>query len=168
MYIQQLIIDQLVANLQCFYYFFSLILTNCAWFRTIFLDVDLGFFFFASPESSQLQNQSSLRIFPKFANLVFPLLMHNDTKSIPDSQRDTVINMSLYPWLQTLLSHSVHTFLYWFCAWPYTVHVLSYCRVWLLKCCKNKNSYDIKIYFLPIKIVLYLIKYIFITSPSFS
>ena len=93
--------------------------------------------------------------------------MHNESKSIPDSQGDTVITMSLYPWMQTLLSHSVHMFLYCFCPWPYTVNVLSYCRVWLLKCCKNKNSYDIKIYFLPIKIVLYLIKYIFITHLLF-
>ena len=156
MYIQQLITDQLIANLQCFYYFFSQILTNCAWFRTIFLDLDLGFFFFASPESSQLQNQSSLTIFPQLANLVSPLLMHNDSKSIPDSQRDTVITMSLYPWLQMpwlqmLLSHSVHTFLYCFCPWSYTVNVLSYCRVRLLKCCKNKNSYDMKIIFFQSK-----------------
>ena len=38
----------------------------------------------------------------------------------------------------------------------------------LLKCCKNKNSYDMKIYFHSIKIILYLIKHIFIISPLFS
>ena len=36
---------------------------------------------------------------------------------------------------------------------------------WLLKCCKNENSYDMKIYFHSIKITFYLIKYIFIISP---
>ena len=36
--------------------------------------------------------------------------------------------------------------------------------VWLLKCCRNKNSYDMKIYFHSIKIILYSIKYIFIIS----
>ena len=50
-------------------------------------------------------------------------------------------------------------------------HVLrsipSYVQLWLLKCCKNKNSYDTKIYFHSIKITLYLIKYIFIISPFF-
>ena len=40
--------------------------------------------------------------------------------------------------------------------------------LWLLKCCKNKNSYDVKIYFHSIKIILYLIKHIFIISPLFS
>ena len=34
-------------------------------------------------------------------------------------------------------------------------------RVWLLKCCKNKNSYDVKIYFHSIKITLYLKKIYF-------
>ena len=38
-------------------------------------------------------------------------------------------------------------------------------RAWLLKCCKNKSSYDMKIYFHSIKIILYLIKHIFIISP---
>ena len=37
----------------------------------------------------------------------------------------------------------------------------------MLKCCKNKNSYDMKIYFHSIKTTLYLIKYIFIISPFF-
>ena len=41
-------------------------------------------------------------------------------------------------------------------------------QLWLLKCCKNKNSYDMKIYFHSIKTTLYLIKYIFIISPFFS
>ena len=41
-------------------------------------------------------------------------------------------------------------------------------HLWLLKYCKNKNSYDMKIYFHSIKITLYLIKYIFIVSPFFS
>ena len=41
-------------------------------------------------------------------------------------------------------------------------------QLWLLKCCKNKNSYDMKIYFHSIKITLYLIKYIFITLTFFS
>ena len=36
-----------------------------------------------------------------------------------------------------------------------------------LKCWKNKNLYDMKIYFQSRKIALYLIKYIFIMSPSF-
>ena len=40
-------------------------------------------------------------------------------------------------------------------------------RLWLLKCCKNKNSYDMKIYFHLMKIILYLIKYILIISPFF-
>ena len=40
-------------------------------------------------------------------------------------------------------------------------------RAWLLKCCKNKNSYDMKIYFHSIKIILYLIKHISIISPFF-
>ena len=39
--------------------------------------------------------------------------------------------------------------------------------VWLLKFCKNINSYDMKIYFHSIKITLYLIKYIFIISSFF-
>ena len=43
--------------------------------------------------------------------------------------------------------------------WSYTLNALSYCRVWLMKCCKNKNSY-VKIYFHSIKTALYLIKYI--------
>ena len=34
-----------------------------------------------------------------------------------------------------------------------------------VKCCKNKSSYDMKIYFNSIKIILYLIKHIFIKSP---
>ena len=58
-------------------------------------------------------------------------------------------------------------FLHCFCPWPYTLNVLSYCRVWLMKCCKNKNSY-MKIYFHLIKTALYLIKYIFSISPCFS
>ena len=41
------------------------------------------------------------------------------------------------------------------------------CCLWLLKCCKNNNSYDMKIYFHSIKITLYLIKYIFMISPFF-
>ena len=41
-------------------------------------------------------------------------------------------------------------------------------QLWLLKCCKNKNSYDMKIYFHSIKITLYLIKYIFIILTFFS
>ena len=40
-------------------------------------------------------------------------------------------------------------------------------RLWLLKCCKNKTSYDMKIYVHSIKIILYLIKHIFIISPFF-
>ena len=40
-------------------------------------------------------------------------------------------------------------------------------QLWLLKCCKNKNSYDMKIYFHSIKITLYLIKYIFTTLTFF-
>ena len=40
-------------------------------------------------------------------------------------------------------------------------------RLWLLKCCKNKNSYDMKIYFHSVKTNLYSIKYIFIMSPFF-
>ena len=100
-------------------------------------------------------------------NLVFPFLMHNESKSIPDSQRDAVTFMSLYPWLQTLLSLSVHMFLYCFRPWSYTLNVLSYCRVWLIKCCKSKNS-CMKIYFHSIKTALYLIKYIFSISPCFS
>ena len=47
------------------------------------------------------------------------------------------------------------------------LNFLSYCRIWLMKCCKNKNSY-MKIYFHSIKTALYLIKYIFIISPCFS
>ena len=39
--------------------------------------------------------------------------------------------------------------------------------VCLLKCCKNKNSYDRKIYFHSIKTNLYSIKYILIISPFF-
>ena len=34
----------------------------------------------------------------------------------------------------------------------------------MLKCCKNKNSYDMKIYFHSVKVTLYLIKHIFIIS----
>ena len=41
-------------------------------------------------------------------------------------------------------------------------------RLWLLKCCKDKNLCDMKIYFHSLKITLYLIKYIFIMSPLFS
>ena len=56
-------------------------------------------------------------------------------------------------------------------------------RLWLLKCCKNKNSYDMKIYFHSIKVTLYLLnkiyfhyinfffmisKYIFIQSNQIS
>ena len=41
-------------------------------------------------------------------------------------------------------------------------------NLWLLKCCKNKNSYDNKIYFHSIKITLYLMKHIFIISTFFS
>ena len=100
-------------------------------------------------------------------NLVFPFSMHNESKSIPDSQKDAVTTTSLYPWLQTVLSLSVHMFLYCFRLWPYTLNVLSYCRIWLMKCCKNKNSY-MKIYFHSIKTVLYLIKYFFIISLCFS
>ena len=41
-------------------------------------------------------------------------------------------------------------------------------HLWLLKCCKNKNLYDMKIYFYLIKINLYSIKYIFIISTFFD
>ena len=167
MHIQQLITVQLIASLKCFYYLFSLILTTCFCFTTIFLDIYLGFFLFAAPGSSQLQNWSYLTIFRQLVNLAFPFSMHNESKSIPDSQKDAVTVMSLYPWLQTVLSLSVHMFLYCFRPWSYTLNVLSYCRVWLMKCCKNKNSY-MKIYFHSIKTALYLIKYIFIISPCFS
>ena len=166
MRIWQLITVQLIASLKSFYYLFSLILTTCSCFRTIFLDIYLGFFLFAAPGSSQLQNWSSLIIFPQLVNLVFPLI-HNEGKFIPDSQRNAVTTMSLYPWLQRVLSLSVHMFLYCFRPWPYTLNLLSYCCVWLMKCCKNKNSY-MKIYFHSIKTALYLIKYIFIISPCFS
>ena len=37
----------------------------------------------------------------------------------------------------------------------------------MLKCCKNKNLYDTKIHFHSIKIILYLIKHIFIISVFF-
>ena len=40
-------------------------------------------------------------------------------------------------------------------------------QLWLLKCCKNKNSCDMKIYFLSIKITLHLMKHIFIISTFF-
>ena len=40
-------------------------------------------------------------------------------------------------------------------------------RLWLLKCCKNKNSYGMKNYFHSVKTNLYSIKYIFIMSPFF-
>ena len=75
--------------------------------------------------------------------------------------------MSLYPWLQRILWLSVHMFLYCFRPWPYTLNLLSYCCVWLMKCCKNKNSY-MKKYFHSIKTALYFIKYTFIISPCFS
>ena len=39
--------------------------------------------------------------------------------------------------------------------------------IWLLICCKNKNSYDMKMYFHSIKIILYLIKHIFVISLFF-
>ena len=39
--------------------------------------------------------------------------------------------------------------------------------IWLLKCHRNKNFYYIKIYFHSIKINLYSVKYIFITSHFF-
>ena len=40
--------------------------------------------------------------------------------------------------------------------------------IMVAKCCKNKNSYDMKICFHLIKIILYLIKHIFIISPFSS
>ena len=39
--------------------------------------------------------------------------------------------------------------------------------IWLLKCCEDKNLYDIIIYSYSIKINLYSMKYIFIISPFF-
>ena len=40
-------------------------------------------------------------------------------------------------------------------------------HLWLLKCCKIKNPYNMKIYFHKIKITFDSMKYIFITSLFF-
>ena len=48
------------------------------------------------------------------------------------------------------------------------ISLFSWESLWLLKCCKNKNSYNMKLYFHSIKITLYLIKYIFIISSFFQ
>ena len=87
MYIQQL--SLVYSYPKTFLLFFYLILTALTWYRTIFLDLCLGFVLFVASGFSQQQNWGSLINFPKLVNcfLIVPY-------SMPDTQSNTTMSLA--------------------------------------------------------------------------
>ena len=73
-----------------FLLFFSLILTALASFKTTFFDSYLGFLLFVAPRSSW----TSVINFLQLVNLVFPVLIQNECKPIPEAYNHMSLPMA--------------------------------------------------------------------------